>query len=119
MMGLDLIVCVRNKSDGPGDLGAWGGGALLPARNPAAARREPTGEGRTGVPRLGLDRGLAVAHVRDMGDALVALAGLKEVRGGAGSAAAGRRGETHRQAAFCGAPGLRSNWTNANGGVGL
>ena len=53
---------------------------------------EPAGEGRTGVPRLGLDRGLAVEHVRDMGDALVALAGLKEVRGGAGSAAAGQRG---------------------------
>ena len=39
-----------------------------------------------------MDRGLAVEHVRDMGDALVALAGLKEVRGGAGSAAAGQRG---------------------------
>ena len=80
---------------------------------------ENAGEGHTGVPGLGLDRGLAVAHVRDIGDALVALAGLKEVRGGAGSATAGRRGETHRRAAFCGAPGLRSNWTNANGGVGL
>ena len=41
-----------------------------------------------------MDRGLAVAHVRGMGDALVALAGLEKGRGGAGSAAAGRRGET-------------------------
>jgi hypothetical protein len=60
------------------------------------ARRGLAGEGQSGVPRLGLDRGLSVAHVRDMGDALVALAGLEEVRGGAGSAAVGRRGETHR-----------------------
>ena len=53
-----------------------------------------TGEGQFGIPRLGLGRGLAVAHVRDMGNALAALAGLNVVRGGAGSAAAGRRGET-------------------------
>ena len=31
------------------------------------ARRGLAGEGQSGVPRLGLDRGLAVAHVRDMG----------------------------------------------------
>ena len=66
---------------------------------------EPAGEGQTGVPRLGLGRGLAMAHVRDMGDALVALAGLKEVRGGAGSAAAGRRGETRWRARSCAALG--------------
>ena len=65
------------------------------------ARRGLAGEGQSGVPRLGLDRGLAVAHVRDMGDALVALAGLEEVRGGAGSAAAGRRGETRWRARSC------------------
>ena len=58
------------------------------------AHRGLAGEGQSGDPRLGLDRGLAVAHVRVMGDALVALAGLEKVRGGAGSAAAGRRGET-------------------------
>ena len=50
-----------------------------------------TGEGQFGIPRLGLGRGLAVAHVRDMVNALAALVGLNEVRGGAGSAAAGRR----------------------------
>ena len=58
------------------------------------ACRGLAGEGQSGVPRLGLDRGWAVAYVRDMGDALVALAGLEKVRGGAGSAAADRRGET-------------------------
>ena len=51
-------------------------------------------EGQSGDPRLGLDRGLAVAHVHGMGDALVALAGLEKVCGDAGSAAAGRHGET-------------------------
>ena len=35
---MDLIACVRNKSDGPGALGARGGSALPPATNPAAAR---------------------------------------------------------------------------------
>jgi hypothetical protein len=42
------------------------------------------GEGQSGIPRLSLSRGLAVVHVRDMGNALVALVGLKGVRGGAG-----------------------------------
>ena len=66
-----------------------------------------TGEGQFGIPRLGLGRGLAVAHVRDMGNALAALAGLNEVRGGASSAAAGRRGETRRRAGAPGFPRLR------------
>ena len=81
---LDLISAVVSGS------GGWG--SIRAGKRRRAG--EPAGEGQTGVPRLGLDHGLAVAHVRDIGDALVALAGLKEVRGGAGSAAAGRRGET-------------------------
>ena len=55
-------------------------------------RRGFAGVERFGAPGAYTGRGLAVAHVRDMGDTLVALAGLEEVRGGAGSAAAGRRG---------------------------
>ena len=82
-------------------------------------RRGFAGVERFGAPGAYTGRGLAVAHVRDMGDTLVALAGLEEVSGGAGSAAAGRRGETRRRAAFCGIPGLRPNWGSANGGVGL
>ena len=81
-------------------------------------RRGFAGVERSGAPRAYSGWGLAGAHVRDMGDALVVLAGLEEVSGGTGSAAAGRRGETRRRAAFCGIPGLRPNWGSANGGVG-
>ena len=46
-----------------------------------------------------------MAHVRDMGDTLVALAGLEEVSGGAGSAAtvgAAKRAGERRSAEFRG-----------------
>ena len=56
---------IHGRSSGFG----WRGGAMAV---------EPAGEGRTGVPRLGLDRGLAVEHMRGMSDALVALAGAGE-----------------------------------------
>ena len=87
---------VGNKS-GPLDLhravqGEGGTGAAAQSAGDACPRRGFAGVERSGAPGAYSGWGLAVAHVRDMGDTLVALAGLEEVRGGAGSAAAGQRG---------------------------
>ena len=96
----DLILCVDLGSSGQ-DLSSRGVAALH--RRVSAPRRGIAGERQSGIPRLGLSPGLAMAHVRDMGNALAALAGLKGVLAALGSAAAGRRGETRRRA---GAPGV-------------
>ena len=64
-------------------MAGWERGAAAEYLRSIAPRRWLTGEGQSGNPRLGLSPGLAVAHVRDMGNALAALAGLKGVRGGA------------------------------------